>query len=328
MLVLQMRRSPRSPWRARRRIVRALGTAGVVIGAVGMVSGALQLGTAGSAAAATVTVQRGQTLTQIAKQVHSTIAALVAANHLADPNRVYAGQVLTVPVAGGSPGVALASAQLPAGSAGTTFTVKVQRGQTLTQIAKQVHSTIAALVAANHLADPNRVYAGQVLTVPVPAGNTSTMALASYQVPATGSYPAGLLAHPSRLALQPSFVSAASTYGVPLSVLEAMCWWESGWQSTVVSSTGAIGVCQIEPQTATFINQNLVHTSLDPHVAGQNIALGAAYLASLLRATNGDVSKALAGYYQGLVSVTRHGMLPSTTIYVKGIEAYAAVFAA
>jgi soluble lytic murein transglycosylase-like protein len=151
----------------------------------------------------------------------------------------------------------------------------------------------------------------------VPAG-TSANAHAS-------GLPSALVAHPARLTLRPAFAGAAATYGVPMAVLEALCWWESGWQSAIVSSTGAIGVCQIEPSTARLVNQSLGR-SLDPAVPAQNIALGAAYLASLLRATGGNVGLALAGYYQGLRSVRASGMFSSTRTYVRGIEAYTTIF--
>ena len=340
MLVLHKRRSPHAfgPPASRRR------PAILAVPVALCLSGALAVGFAPAASAATFTVQRGQTLTQIAARLHTTIAALVAANHLANPDRVYAGQILQVPgtASGSSPAagadtdnVALASFQVPVGVSTATYTV--QRGQTLTQIAARLHTTVAALAALNHLANPDRVYAGQVIQVPgspnpAPAApNTlGSVALAAYQVPQSGghgSLPPQLAAHPSRLALQPDFAQAASTYGVPLPLLEALCWWESGWQQNLVSSTGAIGVCQIEPPTADFVNQTLVHGALDSKVAAQNIALGAAYLASLLRATGGDVSTALAGYYQGLGSVKKNGALPFTALYVHGIEAYASMFA-
>ncbi|HLX87393.1 MAG TPA: LysM peptidoglycan-binding domain-containing protein [Acidimicrobiales bacterium] len=294
-------------------------------------TGALALGDAPAASASTYTVQKGQTLIAIANRLHTTVAALVAANHLADPNKVLAGEVLQVPSSGAGTagdGLSLASFQVPVAVA-STYTV--QKGQTLIAIANRLHTTVAALVAANHLADPNKVLAGQVLQVPSSGAGTPGgpgIALASYQVPqSTGHVPPELAAHPSRLALQPDFANAAATYGIPLPLLEALCWWESGWQPNLVSSTGAIGVCQVEPQTAAFVNQTLVHANLDPHVASQNIALGAAYLASLLKATGGDVNQALAGYYQGLGSVKRIGMLPFTALYVHGIEAYATIFA-
>jgi len=331
--------------------------------------------------AGTVTVRPGQNLSEIAAQLHISVAALVAANRLADPNRVLAGQLLEIPGTGsgagpgtavvvqpgqtlsaiasrygvsvaalaaanrlGDPNHLLAGVQLVipgAGSAGagsstsadvssatTTRTVVVGRGQTLTAIAAANGVSVSALVAANKISNPNRVLAGTRLVVPGAAG--SGMALASYTVPisGTGGLPAKLAANPGRLALRPAFESAAARYGVPVSLLEALCWWESGWQSAIVSSTGAIGVCQIEPYTATFVDRYLAGAALNPQVAEQNIAIGAAYLAALLRATGGDVGQAVAGYYQGLESVRLHGMLPATANYVHGIEAYAAIFSA
>lgn len=297
----------RGPTRLRRRTAVAVMAGVSAIGAIGA-----EVVTGTPAAAATVTVQRGQTLTQIAGSLHITVASLAAANGITDPDHVLAGQVLQVPAT--------------ASSAPGSIVVVVGRGDTLTSIAARYRTTVTAIAAANGISNPDRVFAGSKLRVPLAAA--SGMALASYDLPLGSShYPAQLLAHPSRLSLQPAFAQAASTYGVSLPLLEALCWWESGWQSTVVSSTGAVGVCQIEPSTASFVNRYLVHGALDPHVASQNIAIGAAYLASLLRATGGNAAQALAGYYQGLSSVRSKGMLPSTAHYVQGILAYAAIFA-
>jgi N-acetylmuramoyl-L-alanine amidase len=298
-----------------------------------------------SAWASTVTLRRGETLSQLAVELHTTVAALVAANHLADPNRVYAGQVLVVPGTSGAPSSNAASGPAPS-PAGPTVVV-VRRGETLSAIAARFHTTVGALAAANHLSDPNRVLAGSSLVVPsatarspVPALSApaspppaSSMQLLAYSVPAPGggsgaaALPAALRAHPDRLALAPLFAAAAARYGVPRPLLEAMCWWESGWQANVVSKTGAYGICQLEPATAAFVDKYLVSSPLDAKMPAQNIALGAAYLADLLHATGGDVGLALAGYYQGLTYVRVLGMLPDTTNYVRGIEAYTTIFA-
>jgi soluble lytic murein transglycosylase-like protein len=144
-----------------------------------------------------------------------------------------------------------------------------------------------------------------------------------------GSLPAGLLAHPDRLALRSYFVREATVHGVPVSLLEAVCWWESGWQAGVVSPTGAIGVCQIEPSTAAYVNTVLLPShQLDVHSPVDNITMAAAFLHQLLLGAAGNESLAIGGYYQGLASVERHGMLPETRTYVNGIRAYASIFAA
>ena len=311
--------------------------------AVGLWSAA----TATSAWASTVTLRRGETLSQLAIELHTTVAALVAANHLSDPDRVYAGQVLVVPGTSGTPNPSNAAAgNVAASSSPRQTVVVVRRGETLSAIAERLRVTVGALAAANHLADPNHVVAGSSLVVPaanpvspVPALSSPTgpapasnMQLLAYSVPASGAsgpggLPAALRVHPDRLALAPMFAAAASRYGVPRPLLEAMCWWESGWQTNIVSKTAAYGVCQLEPATVTFIDKYLVSSPLDPKVPSQNIALGAAYLADLLHATSGDVGLALAGYYQGLTYVRVLGMLPDTMTYVRGIEAYTTIFA-
>lgn len=45
------------------------------------------------------TVQKGDTLSHIAKEYNTTVAALVAANGIANPNKIFVGQVLNIPVA-------------------------------------------------------------------------------------------------------------------------------------------------------------------------------------------------------------------------------------
>jgi len=202
----------------------------------------------------------------------------------------------------------------------------VGAGETLTAIASQYGTSVAALATANGIDDPDTILAGATLMIP-----SSSMALASFSSPAGPSegLPAELVAHPSRLSLFPDFTTAAATYGVPANLLEALCWWESGWQNSVVSTTGAAGICQVEPQTTSFVDDVLdPGSALDPYVASQNIDIGAAFLADLLAQTGQSDSLAVASYYQGLASVEAEGLLPTTQNYVKGILAYASIFSA
>jgi len=181
-------------------------------------------------------------------------------------------------------------------------------------------------MTANHITNPNLVYAGAHLLLPAAAVPAST--LPPGWGPG-GPLPAGLLAHPDRLALRPAFVSASTAAGLAPSLVEAMCWWESGWQASALSSTGAIGLCQLEPSTVDYVRTKLLHNAaLDPHVAADNIAMAAAYLHDLTVRGGGDPHVGLAAYYQGLSSVLKTGLLPSTHTYVTGILNYATVFAA
>jgi LysM repeat protein len=265
----------------------------------------------------TVEVRPGETLSALAQRYGTTAAALAAANGISNPDLINAGMVL----------------QLPGQVSGTATTavtmvgsITVHAGDTLTSLAAHYGTTTAALAAANGISNPDLLFAGMRLTLPAAA-----VAVAGSAAPgpvATGAYPTALLAFPSRLALQPDFVQAAATSGVPVSLLEALCWWESGWQTTAVSPTGALGVCQILPSTASFVSSSILNVApLDPRQAADNIDLSAAYLRYLLNSTGGNDSEALAGYSQGQASIAEHGLLPATTTYVTGILAYAAIFA-
>ena len=261
------------------------------------------------AGATTVLVGRGDTLSAIASRYHTTVPVLVRANGLADGNRILAGQHLTVPAGAAS------------GPGGTAAVITVGRGQTLTAIAGEYHTTVAALVQVNGLADGDRILAGQHLTVPAGAASAG-----GGPGPAAGSGPR----RPSssaRLALIPEFRRWSAHYGVPAPLLEAVTWWESGWQSGIVSSTGAVGIGQLEPATVAEMRAWIGIPGLSPWVPSDNIRMSAAFLAHLLDATGWNASTAVASYYQGLASVRTDGIYPSTRHYVDGILAYERLFA-
>ncbi len=102
------------------------------------------------------TVQAGETLSSIATQYGVTSQAIMAANGIANPNLIYAGQKLTIP-GDGSAG----------GNWSGSYTVRA--GDTLTSIAMKFGTTAQALVSANNLSS-DMIYVGQVLNVPGSAG--------------------------------------------------------------------------------------------------------------------------------------------------------------
>jgi soluble lytic murein transglycosylase-like protein len=137
----------------------------------------------------------------------------------------------------------------------------------------------------------------------------------------TGSLPAQLVAQPTRLKLVPVFEQWAQVCGLPAALVEATCWWESGWQESAVSVTGAVGICQIEPNTVVAARALLGDETLDPRSVSDNIEMSAAYLRWLLDQTGGNRAQALAGYYQGITSLREHGILAVSRPYVAGISA-------
>ncbi len=106
-------------------------------------------------------VKPGDTLYSIALAYGDTVAGLQYRNGIVNPNLVWAGQTITVCGAGGgTPG----SGGIPSGKCRYTHVVKP--GETLYGISLMYGSTVYLVSAANGLANPNLIYAGQVLCIP------------------------------------------------------------------------------------------------------------------------------------------------------------------
>lgn len=195
-------------------------------------------------------------------------------------------------------------------SKSTTYVVRP--GDTLSDIAASYGTTTGAIARANRLRNRNVVVVGTKLTIP------------GVQV-ASGTLPAKLRAHPDRVALRPTFVGWSKYYGVPPDLLQALAWVESGWQRTVHSRTGAIGIGQLQPDTVDHVRL-LIGRRLDPYNSDDNIRMSARFLRFLLDGTGGDTSLTLAAYYQGLRSVRTSPILPETKQYVATVLAFRPFF--
>ncbi len=96
-------------------------------------------------------VQRGETLSSISRMYGVPMAAIIAANHIVNPSRIYVGQRLIIPGSGG-----------PTTSAPQHV---VQRGETLASIARRYGVSLWGLARANGISNPSLIYAGQVLII-------------------------------------------------------------------------------------------------------------------------------------------------------------------
>jgi LysM repeat protein len=105
------------------------------------------------------TVQAGENLFRISLRYGTTMGALQALNNVSNPNLIYAGQRLCV---NGTPG----GNTPPPPSNPTQSTYTVQRGDTLYSIARRFGVTTTLLAQVNNIANPSRIYVGQVLTIP------------------------------------------------------------------------------------------------------------------------------------------------------------------
>lgn len=205
----------------------------------------------------------------------------------------------------------------------------VARGETLSEVANRLGVSVSDLARANRIANPNRVRAGRRLVVPgrgAPTPAAKTVGRPRRNDKAGLRLPDELRAQPARLALAPRFDAAARDHGVPADLLKAVAWQESGWQNHKVSSTKALGIGQLMPDTVTFVNERLTERPLDPRRPEHNIVMTARFLRYLLDQTGGNTPMAVAAYYQGLASVRRDGPLRVTDQYVANVLALRAKF--
>jgi len=196
-----------------------------------------------------------------------------------------------------------------------TVRYTVRPGDSFAAIGRRFGVSAGALARANGLRLTSVVHPGKVLVVPatVPAGLPEHL-------------PGDLMAQPDRLVLFPLFVAAAKEAKVPVDLLMATAYVESGWKASAVSPTGAIGVGQLRPETAAWVAAVLLHQAgLDPTRPADNLRLSARFLRYLLD-TMPDTRSALAAYYQGPGSVARDGLTATGRAYAAKILAVRPAF--
>jgi N-acetylmuramoyl-L-alanine amidase len=245
----------------------------------------------GGSPAAAYTVRQGDTLWNISRQTGVSVPDLIRINGLHDPNRIYPGQELK-----------LAAAAAP--SAGS---YRVQSGDTLTSISRKTGVSVATLAALNHLQRPYLLHSGQVLMLSAPAPAAAV----------GGPAPAGV---PDVQTARALLSQAARKHGLRPSFVQALSYWESGWNQRMVSNTGAVGLMQLEPGTAAYAGPWLLNRSVNINDPRDNVDLGSALLRHYIDEFN-DPKLALAAYFQGEAGTQKYGVYPSSQNYVDGIWA-------
>lgn len=234
------------------------------------------------------TVQPGDTLSEIAAEQGVSLAELVAVNGISDPDRVFAGQELTIP-----------------GQAGGSSMYVVRSGDTLGAIAEGHGVTVAALLLANPgIGNADMIVEGQSLVMPPP-----------------------VRAMDADVTVGALLASEARRAGLDPALVQALAWQESGWRQDAVSDAGAVGVLQLLPETAAWIASDIVGEPLDTvGSARDNVRAGVALLSWLAARANSE-ELMLAWYYQGQGSVAANGVFPSTWRYIANVQALRAYIA-
>lgn len=302
-------------------------------------------------------VQRGDTLSAIAQRHHVSVRTIASANHLGNPNLIRAGTVLFVPGPvrqvsarnfwyrvqwgdtllgiAGRYGLYLSTIRALNPSLGayplagqwlrlcgpcSTYTVAqpesrpgltdqvpssgagfyvVRPGDSLSAIAARYGTSVTSLLSANRVLDPNRILIGMRLSIPD-------------AIPAVGS------SAPAPWSVRGLITSWAAYYGVDAGLALAIAWQESGFNQNEISSTGAIGVMQVEPYTGIRISQLLGRT-FNLYLTNDNVQAGVFWLSNLLRYYGGNATLAVAAYYQGTSSIARYGLYGDTRQYVSDV---------
>lgn len=282
-------------------------------------------------------VAPGETLSSVAAADGLSVDQLAAANGLSPQAQLIAGTGLQIPAQGVSAAAAPASSGVTGGdgdadsddvqteevsTSTSTGAYVVQPGDTLSAIAARAGVSVADLAAAN----------GIDLNAPLPAGTVLRLAGSAGGAQSASTQPVGATAqgsvvnppYPTAETVSASQVgSIASAHGVSPSLAAAVADQESGFNNDLVSTADARGVMQILPGTWDWIQRTLVvgEPPLAPASAADNVRGGVLLLRSLLNSTGGDPALAAAGYYQGLPSVQRYGVYPSTQRYINSVMA-------
>ncbi len=223
----------------------------------------------------------------------------------------------------------------------------VRRGDTATGLAVRYHAWTAELLELNHLSRRSTLRVGDRLQIPIVIAayrraHQARHRQAAHHHPAhhhpahhTAHHPARRAPHPrphphprhvsrwtwahaDRGTVRRIVIGTAERHHVDPRLALAIAWQESGWQQYRVSSAGALGVMQVMPSTGRWLSL-LVGRSLHLRHLQDNVTAGVVLLA-MLREQAGP-KRTIAGYYQGLSSVRKDGMYPSTRRYVASVLA-------
>lgn len=272
----------------------------------------------------TYVVRTGDTLNAIARRFGTSASTLATMNSLTNPNLIYVGQSLAVPmiVRDGSgsgvipvvppPGVEV----VPLGSRPTTTTT--------TAPTTTVRPTTTTLLATTTSTLP------PTTTTTLPPTTTVPVSTSVPPPPTPVSLPVSLFGSaandPVRLALVPSFDRWSDTYRVSRSLMKGLGYVESSWRADALSSAGAVGIGQLMPDTSAWLAVYIIgDPSLDPHDPDDNIRMSARYIRWLIDQLGNEYS-AIAAYYQGIGSVQRDGIQPGSHAYVARVQSARAAF--
>jgi LysM repeat protein len=283
----------------------------------------------------TYTVKPGDTLGGIAARHGVKLSQVLSWNRLTLASIIYPGQKIRI-----GTGVAVSPASsrpAPAPAASRSYTIK--SGDTLSGIAARHGVRLADILSANRLKLTSIIYPGHKLVIPgkaaiQPASRVSPLVPSSFL---GFTYPAAVVSSanknkallnaspvPTLAQMQSIVADTARRMGVDPALAMAFAYQESGFNQRAVSPANAIGTMQVIPSSGEWAS-GLVGRKLNLLDPYDNATAGVAIIRQLIR-TSKNVDYAIAGYYQGQYSVSKHGMYSDTKKYVAAIKAHRKTF--
>jgi LysM repeat protein len=242
------------------------------------------------------TVKAGDTLSGIAVLYDVSVQAIAELNGVVNVDLIFPGDVLRIP---GGP------EQHRPGGPGIYV---VQEGDTLSGIAARFGVTVAAIESVNGLDSVDLIHAGQQLTIPASSA------------PRPDLFPFLPKQRPCDDLIEPIIEEHALVHGLNPGMVKALAWIESSWNQGALSPVGAVGVMQIMPGTAAWLEADVFGYALNEDSSVyDNIKMGCRLLRLLLD-EYGDVDLALAAYYQGHAPTTEGVLFEDTVGYVAAIN--------
>lgn len=237
-------------------------------------------------------VKPGDTLSGIASAYSVTVEAIVGLNGIADPDIILAGDILGIP----------RTESQPYEQAGW---YTIQPGDTLTALAEKFGTSVSALQQANGL-ESDLIISGQRLVIP--------------QGPVVDPLELLPAAPPEDEAFEGIIEEFAAYEGLDAGMLKAVAYVESGWDQGARSPAGAVGVMQLMPETAAWLERDVFGYELNEDTSVyDNVKAGTRLLKILLDAS-GDLDTALAAYYQGQGATTGGVLYEDTKGYVRFVQ--------